>query len=140
MTCRETPPPSQARQQPAVEEGWSALALARLTRPQVSALLGREGYRLTFRLAACRRRWGWLPAQYHYTDAAGTEVIWLAGPDPELREADPQAPAHRSRFWVYASRRAPERAEQIRARLRQVWGLDWYPLPEPPAPPLRPTS
>ncbi|MBX5459256.1 MAG: hypothetical protein IRZ31_20375 [Thermogemmatispora sp.] len=124
--------------QPAAEVGWTAFVLTRIVRSQVSSVLKREGFRLSFSLPACRRRWGWLPAQYHYTDAAGTEVIWLSGQDPEAREQDPMAPEHRSRFWVYAARRAPERAELILMRLRQAWGLDWRPVTAQN--PLRPTS
>jgi hypothetical protein len=140
MTLREARHEAQRPQQPAAEVGWTAYVQMRLVSSQVSTLLEREGFRLSFSLPACRRRWGWLPAQYHYADAAGTEVIWLSGQDPEAREQDPTAPEHRSRFWVYAARRAPERAEQIRARLRQVWGLDWYPLPAQQVNPLRPIS
>ncbi|WP_112431907.1 hypothetical protein [Thermogemmatispora tikiterensis] len=137
MTTPSTSPPRGS--QPVTEVGWTAFVQTRLVRTHVNALLERQGFRLAFHLPACRRRHSWLPAQYHYTDAAGTEVIWLSGQDPEAREQDPTAPEHRSRFWVYAARRAPERAEQILIRLRQAWGLDWRPVTAQ-ANPLRPTS
>ncbi|WP_376793792.1 hypothetical protein [Thermogemmatispora sp.] len=107
------------------ERGWSALVPRRPRRASVHRLLMQEGYQLAFWLPAFREPC--LPAQYHYRDATGTEVIWLAGPDPVLREQDPSTPAHRSRFWVYANRRDPRRADEIRERLRRAWGVLWKP-------------
>ncbi len=130
-------------QQPAAGEvGWTAYATRLISPNEVAALLEREGLRLNISMPACKKRWGWLPAQYHYSSKDGTEVIWLAGPDPEARGQDPTAPVHHSRFWLYISRRDPtnRRAEQIRARLSDTFQLDWQPLAASLANPLRPTS
>src|SRR6266700_3711930 len=40
-----------------------------------------------------------LPAQYHYRDKYGTEVIYLAGHDADLDGV--RLPEHASRFWLY---------------------------------------
>jgi hypothetical protein len=70
---------------------------------EVSALLARLGFRLTFQMDEQPDRSSQLPplpAQYHYKDDAhGTEVIYLAGRDTPLEgEA---FPCHASRFWLY---------------------------------------
>jgi hypothetical protein len=40
-----------------------------------------------------------LPAQYHYRDAHGTEVLYLVGRDTPLEGE--VFPGHASRFWLY---------------------------------------
>jgi len=40
-----------------------------------------------------------LPAQYHYRDRRGSEVIFLAGSDADPDGA--QLPEHASRFWIH---------------------------------------
>ena len=40
-----------------------------------------------------------LPAQYHYRDRHGSEVVFLAGHDADID--DVRLPAHASRFWIY---------------------------------------
>jgi hypothetical protein len=69
----------------------------------VTALLAALGFHLDFQLDAQRSHTSPLPplpAQYHYKDTCGTEVIYLAGRDLAL---DGQSlPPHASRFWLYA--------------------------------------
>jgi hypothetical protein len=72
---------------------------------EVTALLAKLGFRLTFQMEAQDDlRSGIplpaLPAQYHYKDAYGTEVLYLAGTDTPLEGED--YPPHASRFWLYA--------------------------------------
>jgi hypothetical protein len=67
-----------------------------------------------------------LPAQFHYRDSHGTEVIYLDGID---QEDERPAPQHASRFWVYAG--ADESArEQTAQALTTTWALTWLSLDE----------
>lgn len=70
----------------------------------VSTLLTTLGFHLAFEMEArddLRRlvHLPALPAQYHYKDACGTEVIYLAGHDTPLEGE--VFPFHASRFWLY---------------------------------------
>jgi hypothetical protein len=67
-----------------------------------------------------------LPAQFHYRDSQGTEVIYLAGVD---HENERPSPPYASRFWLYAGAdgRAHERAAEV---LASTWSLRWLPLDE----------
>jgi hypothetical protein len=69
----------------------------------VTALLATLGFRLDFQMDAQPSHTSPLsplPAQYHYKDACGTEVIYLAGRDMALDGKS--LPPHASRFWLYA--------------------------------------
>ncbi len=71
----------------------------------VTALLAKLGFRLAFQMAAQDDLKSVvhvpaLPAQFHYKDAFGTEVLYLAGTDTPLEDED--YPRHASRFWLYA--------------------------------------
>jgi hypothetical protein len=69
-----------------------------------------------------------LPAQFHYRNDHGTEVVYLAGVD---QEDEQPAPPHASRFWLYAgaNANAQERAAEV---LAATWSLRWFPLDEVP--------
>src|SRR5689334_19065690 len=78
-----------------------ALCMRCPSQREVSATLRSLGFHLTFQMPASRRPLSLaaLPAQFHYSDARGTEVIYLAG-----RDTDPDGrrlPPHQSRFWLY---------------------------------------
>jgi hypothetical protein len=62
-----------------------------------------------------------LPAQFHYRDHNGTEVIYLAGVD---QDEEQPTPPHASRFWMYAGadEYALKRATQV---LSATWVLTW---------------
>ena len=63
-----------------------------------------------------------VPAQYHFRDARGTEVIYLAGED--MGEVGECLPAHASRFWLYPG--ADAAAAHLAARLCATkWPLTW---------------
>jgi len=69
---------------------------------QVSVLLATLGFTLAFHMDAVQSPCAEvppLPAQYHYKDACGTEVIYLAGRDTPLEGE--VFPFHASRFWLY---------------------------------------
>lgn len=70
----------------------------------VTARLSRMGFRLAFQMEAqddlkSGERLPALPAQYHYKDAFGNEVLYLAGQDTPLEGES--YPRHASRFWLY---------------------------------------
>ena len=71
---------------------------------EVSALLTTMGFRLEFQMdrqddLKAVVHLPALPAQYHYRDAYGTEVVFLSGRDTPLDEE--RFPPHASRFWLY---------------------------------------
>jgi len=65
-----------------------------------------------------------LPAQFHYRDNQGAEVIYLAGVD---QEDEQPAPPHATRFWLYAGadENAQERTAEVLAATLQ---LRWFSL------------
>src|SRR5260370_29779526 len=69
---------------------------------EVTHLLQAKGFTLAFHMdavpSACTQV-PQLPAQYHYRDQRGNEVIYLAGPDTDP-DGDP-LPKPASRFWLH---------------------------------------
>jgi hypothetical protein len=65
-----------------------------------------------------------LPAQFHFQDMHGNEVIFLAGRDADLDGVG--LPEHLSRFWIYAGADAAgyRRVAQV---LAITWSLTWQP-------------
>jgi hypothetical protein len=63
-----------------------------------------------------------LPAQFHFQDKHGNEVIFLAGRDTNLDGV--QMPEHASRFWLYpgADRAAYHRVAHL---LSARWSFAW---------------
>ncbi len=97
---------------------------------EVTAALTRLGFTLVFQMNADDDQpylhLARLPAQFHYRDQCGTEVIYLAGVD----QGDEQpAPQHASRFWLYAGANANSQ-EQAAEVLAATWSLRWFPLDE----------
>lgn len=94
----------------------------------VTALLAKMGFRLTFQMEAqddlkAVVHLPALPAQYHYKDACGTEVIYLAGHDTALEGE--VLPLHASRFWLYPG--ADGSAFQLaRSILALSYQFNWY--------------
>ena len=63
-----------------------------------------------------------LPAQYHFRDRRGSEVIFLAGPD-----TDPDGvplPEHASRFWLHPGADAGA-AQWVAQMLAVRWSFAW---------------
>ena len=98
---------------------------------EVTSVLQTAGFALVFHMdtvsSACKEV-PQLPAQYHYRDQHGNEVIYLAGPD-----RDPDGvplPEHASRFWMYpgADAGAAGRVAQV---LAVKWSLAWQ-MESPP--------
>jgi len=95
----------------------------------VTKILEELGFRLAFHLESKtfakrgRATLPSLPAQYHYRDADGTELIFLAGKDHPEQDM-PRLPAHASRWWLY-----PGTSQCNYNLVAQVtsekFGLDW---------------
>ena len=92
----------------------------------VISLLEQLGFRLAFQMDAVRYPvWSAtpdLPAQFHFRDEQGTEVVFLAGKDTPIEGE--HFPPHASRFWIYpgADLAPPQRTEQA---LASRWVLTW---------------
>jgi hypothetical protein len=68
-----------------------------------------------------------VPAQYHFRDAHGTEVIYLAGED--VGEEGESLPSHASRFWLYPGTDAA--AAHLAAQFCATkWPLTWRRTPK----------
>ena len=107
-------------------EGQEAFCQTCPSPEEVAGFLQVQGLRLTFSMPAVSPRTCEqvtpLPAQFHYQDRQGTEVIYLCGLD-----ADPDGaplPDHASRFWAYpGSDTAAYR--RITSVLTTRWCLRW---------------
>ena len=90
---------------------------------EVTEVLEDLGFHLVFSMPAKRfAHASPLPAQYHYKDAHGTEVIYLAGKD--ANEEGRWMTPHASRFWLYAG--SSQFAYTLAMReLKSKWGLTW---------------
>jgi hypothetical protein len=71
---------------------------------EVTAILEEIGFHLAFDMRPMtfskQSKLATLPAQYHYRDAHGTELIFLAGQD-YAEEDEARLPSHASRWWIY---------------------------------------
>ena len=63
-----------------------------------------------------------LPAQYHFCDQCGSEVIYLAGHDANTDGV--RLPDHASRFWIYPGADAGS-ARRVTHALAARWSLAW---------------
>ena len=93
---------------------------------EVTTLLQTLGFELTFHMEIDHppeyEQVPCLPAQFHFQDTHGNEVIFLAGRDTNLDGV--QLPEHASRFWLYpgADRAAYHRvATLLSVRLSFAW-------------------
>ena len=96
-------------------------ALEELTR-----LLHPLGFRLVFQMDAviypAYTQTPDLPAQYHYKDEHGTEVIFLAGKGHPLDGE--YIPPHASRFWLCAGAH-PMIIQNVAQFLATTWAISW---------------
>jgi hypothetical protein len=100
----------------------------------VTFLLQSLGFRLDFQMGAviypAYTQTPGLPAQYHYREKYGTEIIYLAGRDVALNGE--RFPRHASRFWVYPGSDAGA-CQRIVAVMAVRWLLTWLRSPRPNA-------
>jgi hypothetical protein len=89
---------------------------------EVTTVLQGRGFSLVFHMEAvvspASSHTPPLPAQFHYHDAYGTEVIYLAGRDAP-RDGD-IFPAHASRWWLSTGV-----CQHIARALTETWSLIW---------------
>lgn len=94
---------------------------------EVTALLAGLGFHLVFEMPAQiypeHANTPDLPAQYHYRDQHGTELIYLAGKDSNEQDK-PHLPQHASRWWLYpgSSQYSYNLAMQT---LSSKWKMKW---------------
>ena len=110
-------------QHPADLEGFCP---TRPTPGEVTAALHTLGCELVFQMDACASPPSSdipaLPAQYHYSDRSGTEVIYLAGRDRDLDGGC--LPTHASRFWLFPGADVVA-YQRIASYLAVRWRLFW---------------
>ena len=105
---------------------WTAFCALCPAQEEVTRTLQGCGFCLTFQMDAvispAYTQLPALPAQYHYRDPYGTEIIYLAGRDTPLDGE--RFPAHASRFWLYPG--ADQGAYQrVASALAVRWGFFW---------------
>jgi len=96
---------------------------------EVTTLLQTLGFELTFHMEIDHppeyEQVPCLPAQFHFQDTHGNEVIFLAGRDTDLDGVG--FPEHASRFWLY-----PGADRAVYGRVAHVlavrWSLTWRSL------------
>jgi hypothetical protein len=104
------------------------------TAEAVTTLLEGLGFSLSFQMDAMRypayTQLPDLPAQYHYSDEYGTQVIYMVGRDTPLDGE--RFPRHASRFWVYPGADAGA-FRRVVSVLAIRWLLTWQRSPRPHA-------
>ena len=100
-----------------------------MTRPgqeAVTSVLHVLGFDLVFEMAPIRypqyTQLPSLPAQYHYRDEHGTEVMYLAGCDTPMDEE--RFPNHASRFWITPGADLAT-YQRVAQALATRWSLTW---------------
>jgi hypothetical protein len=95
---------------------------------EVNTFLEHLGMRLDFQMEAFppspSSGLSVLPAQFHFEDASGMSLIYLAGEDSSIEDGE-RLPAHKSRFWAYAGADA-QRFERITQHVSLRWSFTWY--------------
>jgi hypothetical protein len=64
-----------------------------------------------------------LPAQFHFEEASGMSIIYLAGVDSPVEDGE-RLPPHKSRFWAYPGAEAHV-FDRITRSVAQQWSLSW---------------
>ena len=126
--------PSHFTQRPASE--LHAFCASCPSPEEVAALLGKLGFHLSFQMQEQRDHRSQLPplpAQFHFKDSHGTEVIYLAGRDSPLNEDGESLPPHASRFWLYAGADL-QVFQWARFTLALAYQLPWRDMSEDAAP------
>jgi len=119
---QHTPPPATSQ-----ATDLEAFCLTCPSVEDVTALLAPLNFRLVFSMAAqCGQDiLPPLPAQYHYRDQYGTEVIYLAGSDSPLHTGELSLPPHASRFWLSRGGSDADTFWLMRSHLAMHWRFQW---------------
>jgi hypothetical protein len=64
-----------------------------------------------------------LPAQFHFEEASGMSIIYLAGEDSPVEDGE-HLPPHKSRFWAYPGADAHVFGQITRSVALQ-WSFSW---------------
>lgn len=64
-----------------------------------------------------------LPAQFHFEEASGMSIIYLAGEDSAMEDGE-RLPPHKSRFWAYPGADAHVFGQITRSVALQ-WSFSW---------------
>jgi hypothetical protein len=95
---------------------------------EVIAFLAQLGLRLDFQLEAFSpptySELSELPAQFHFADDSGMNLIYLAGEDSATEDGE-RLPVHKSRFWAYIGADEP-RFEKITQLVALRWSFTWH--------------
>jgi hypothetical protein len=104
-----------------------AFCLSCPTPEEVITFLERLGMRLDFLMGAflppTYSGLAQLPAQFHFEEASGISVIYLAGEDSVTDDGE-RLPPHKSRFWAYPGADAHVFGQITRSVALQ-WSLSW---------------
>jgi hypothetical protein len=94
---------------------------------EVTAFLEHLGMRLDFQLEAFppspSSGLAVLPAQFHFEEASGMSILYLAGEDSPVEDGE-RLPPHKSRFWAYPGAETHIFGQIIRSVALQ-WSLSW---------------
>jgi hypothetical protein len=108
-------------------DGLEAFCLSCPTPEEVKIFLEHLGMRLDFQMEAFLPRsysgLAQLPAQFHFEEASGMSIIYLAGEDSPMEDGE-HLPPHKSRFWAYPGADAYVFG-QITRSLALQWSLFW---------------
>jgi hypothetical protein len=108
-------------------EELEAFCLSCPASEEVTTFLEHLGMRLDFQMEAFLPRsysgLAQLPAQFHYEEASGMSIIYLAGEDSPVEDGE-RLPPHKSRFWAYPGAETHVFGQIIRSVALQ-WSLSW---------------
>src|SRR6266699_627110 len=94
---------------------------------EVTTFFEHLGMRLDFQLEAfppsTSSGLAQLPAQFHYEEASGMSIIYLAGEDSAMEDGE-RLPPHKSRFWAYPGADAHVFGQITRSVALQ-WSFSW---------------
>ena len=94
---------------------------------EVTTFLEHLGMRLDFQMEAfppsISSGLALLPAQFHFEEASGISIIYLAGEDSPVDDGE-HLPHHKSRFWAYPGADAHVFGQITRSVALQ-WSFSW---------------
>jgi hypothetical protein len=99
---------------------------------EVTAYVRSMGFTLVFQMPASQPSASSavapLPAQFHYAQADGMSIIYLAGQD-YAEDGKEKLPPHASRWWAYAGA-DPDALDKVTHALAIKWPCTWHHPPQ----------